>query len=406
MKRFWLLALVALFPTVALAINQSDTPPKFPLAWGANAGVPYLRSIPSASQIGTQNCAASLNDGFPPLTFVPASAGGCPPFGQDFNGVLKQITQAAQWQQAGGPIFYDSAFSTSVNGYPKGAILSSAVTPGTQWLSTADNNTTNPDSSAAAGWIQNPTQILIGTPLQSLTATVPPGYVSANGLTIGDASSNATNRANADTQFLFSSVWAACPNTQCPIFTSGGAGSSRGVSAAADYAAHKALAVQNMNAAALMGADSQSGTTTSLLVNVPVTSGSRTVPGSLLGENLHALLIAELAQHGHGVNDPQHSHGVIDPQHSHGIIDPGHTHGHNAQANLGNASAQTGGGFTSSTSGGATISPAGTGITVATSLTGITVATSLTGITVAQTGSNTPHNTVPRSMICYWNLKL
>jgi len=55
---------------------------------------------PQASQIGITNCAASLTDGFPPLTFVPVAQGGCPPFGSDFNGILRQITQWSQWMQA------------------------------------------------------------------------------------------------------------------------------------------------------------------------------------------------------------------------------------------------------------------------------------------------------------------
>ncbi len=398
MKRFWSFALAVsllLMPFSALAINQSDTPPKFPLAWGSNAGGAYIRSIPTTSQIGIQNCAASLNDGFPPLTFVPASAGGCPPFGQDFNGALKQITQAAQWQQAGGPIFYNSAFSTSINGYPKGAILSSAVTPGTQWMSTTDNNTNDPDGDTPTGWVQAPGQVPVGTPVQALTITTPSGYVLANGLSIGDASSNGTGRANADTKFLFAFVWTNYPTF--PIFTSGGIPTTHGVSAAADYAAHKAVQLPSFQGLALMGADSfTGGPSTTYLSGVPVESGNRTTPGSALGENLHALTAAENGTHSHAntLTDTGHTHANT-------LTDPGHTHASNAQANLGNVGAQTGGGFTSSTSGGAGISPSTTGIT-------INNASHTTGITITNTnyGNSTPHNTVPRSAIVYWNLKL
>lgn len=55
--------------------------------------------------------------------------------------------------------------------------------------------------------------------------------------TIGDASSGATIRANADTSALFTLYWTNYINTYCPV--SGG----RGVSAAADFAAHKTLAI-------------------------------------------------------------------------------------------------------------------------------------------------------------------
>jgi hypothetical protein len=138
------------FAPTARAINASAVPPKFPIPWGNSAGSSYIHSIPKTSQIGIQNGAASLTDGFPPLTFLPVGAGGAPPFGSDFNGILMQITQWAQWQAAGGPIVYDSAFSSSIGGYPLGAVLSSA-TPGNLWFNTVDNNTTDPDT-GGAGW--------------------------------------------------------------------------------------------------------------------------------------------------------------------------------------------------------------------------------------------------------------
>jgi hypothetical protein len=95
------------------------------------------------------NCAASLTDGFPPLTFVPSTAGGCPPFGQDFNGILKQLSQWSQWAGAGAASTYDSGFSASIGGYPSGAALANAATPGCFWVSTADNNSSDPDMGGA-----------------------------------------------------------------------------------------------------------------------------------------------------------------------------------------------------------------------------------------------------------------
>ena len=129
----------------AWALTAAATPTKFPLCWGASAGSSYIRNIPIASQIGIQNGAASLTDGYPPLTFTPISAGGVPPFGQDMNGILKQITCNSQWSEAGAPWFYDNSFSTYIGGYPKGAVLSAGDT-GNFWFSTADNNTSDPDS--------------------------------------------------------------------------------------------------------------------------------------------------------------------------------------------------------------------------------------------------------------------
>lgn len=144
-------AVILFFVTVSavMAASQSGIPPKFPVPWGNTAGSAYIRSIPLTSQIGTVNCAASLPDGFPPLTFVPSAAGGCPPFGQDFNGILKQITQWSQWQQMGASVPYDSGFSASIGGYPKGVLLSNASIPTCYWSSTVDNNTSDPDTGGA-----------------------------------------------------------------------------------------------------------------------------------------------------------------------------------------------------------------------------------------------------------------
>lgn len=70
--------------------------------------------------------------------------------------------------------------------------------------------------------------------------TAPPGWLLIDGKTIGSASSGATSRANADTFALFEQVW-AFPATSVPIYTSTGAASTRGASAAADFAANKRL---------------------------------------------------------------------------------------------------------------------------------------------------------------------
>src|SRR5882757_8166258 len=184
-------------------MQVASSPPKFPKVWGQNAGDPFIRPIPVDSQIGINAGFASLNDGFPPLTMTPIPAGGVPPFGQDTNGILKQITQSIQWEQAGGGYFFDAAFATAIGGYPAGAILNSAVVLGRQWMSLVDNNLTDPDSAAAAGWVLPPGQLPAGTPVPSFSSVVPYGFVPANGLTIGNAASNASGRANADALFLF-----------------------------------------------------------------------------------------------------------------------------------------------------------------------------------------------------------
>lgn len=158
-------------------MQDSDLPIKFPIPWANGAGGSFIRPIPQASQIGIENGAASLTDGFPPNCFIPISGGGSWPWGQDANGILKQMTQWLRWAQAGGPITYDASFQTSIGGYPKGAIVQSAVTLGMLWLCLVDNNVTNPDT-GGAGW-----QVLVNLNRNVAVWKVVAGvqYVSVNG---------------------------------------------------------------------------------------------------------------------------------------------------------------------------------------------------------------------------------
>ena len=129
-------------------MESTEVPDKFPIPFAANAGSGFIRDIPtdSSSTLG----AASLYDGFPPACFAPPSAGGVPPSGQDFNGVLYRVTAWARWLQAGGFPAFDSDYSSAIGGYPLRAALISA--DGTHfWRSTIENNTNNPDT-GGAGW--------------------------------------------------------------------------------------------------------------------------------------------------------------------------------------------------------------------------------------------------------------
>lgn len=155
-------------------MQAAEIPDKFPVAFASSAESGDIRPIPETTADPT---AASLVGGFPPDTFTAIGAGGSPPDGRDFNGLLLQITQWNQWQQAGAPVGYDSTFSTSIGGYPKGAVLSSA-TFGQFWLSTIDDNATDPDS-GGAGWAR----LTMASP--SLNATTLRGAGSSGGKTAG-----------------------------------------------------------------------------------------------------------------------------------------------------------------------------------------------------------------------------
>jgi hypothetical protein len=86
-------------------------------------------------------------------------------------------------------------------------------------------------------------------------STAPSGWLAANGNTIGNASSNATHAA-ATYDALFTVLWDNWTNTDLPILTSGGAASTRGASASADFAANKRLPLPNLNGIFVRGAGS------------------------------------------------------------------------------------------------------------------------------------------------------
>lgn len=132
-------------------MQSNQIPTKFQIPFGNAAQPGYIRPVPQASQIGITDGAASLSDGFPPLNFLPTGAGGVPPFGQDMNGIINQISAWCRWQAGGGAPMYDSTWAQAVGGYPVGSVVA-ATTAGGLWLCTAENNLTNPDQ-GGTGWI-------------------------------------------------------------------------------------------------------------------------------------------------------------------------------------------------------------------------------------------------------------
>lgn len=131
---------------------QTSSQPKLLPVPFADAG--SKQNIPNDSQIGITAGRASYVDGFPPLTRTPLAAGGVPPFGTDFNGVLNDITAALRWSQAGSGYPFNADFNTAISGYPKGARIPNSTLDGF-WLNTTDGNSTNPENttSALTGWV-------------------------------------------------------------------------------------------------------------------------------------------------------------------------------------------------------------------------------------------------------------
>lgn len=153
-------------------MQLSNSPGKLVLPFASSGN---KNAIPVNSQIGITPGAASLADGFPPLTMTPVAAGGVPPSGLDMNGILYEMSAIARWANAGGSYPYDADFATSadVGGYPKGARVLRADGSG-YWFNTVDNNETDPDSGAAAGWVPDFTSGVAVVPMASANVTLTP----------------------------------------------------------------------------------------------------------------------------------------------------------------------------------------------------------------------------------------
>lgn len=106
-------------------------------------------------------------------------------------------------------------------------------------------------------WINQNTVTLENTLLNTLQPTglmqsymgltAPAGWVLADGGSIGNAASGATNRANADTEALFTLIYNSMADPQAPV--SGG----RGAGAAADFALNKNITIPDLRGKSAFG---------------------------------------------------------------------------------------------------------------------------------------------------------
>lgn len=108
---------------------------------------------------------ATLSEGFPKITMIPESSGGKAPKGLDMNGALYQVSVDTVHRQKGKQIQYDATYAKNIGGYSKGAILQSTDLT-KSYISTVDNNLTDPDSSASSGW-----NVYAQTPTATSTTT-------------------------------------------------------------------------------------------------------------------------------------------------------------------------------------------------------------------------------------------
>lgn len=125
-------------------MKNTDSPTLFGTAFGSSAATADITSpLPDTT---TTSGRASLAAGFPPENFTPTAAGGVPPYGADWNGILNMLSLAIQALQARGISEWDSTFSEDISGYPQYAVVQYS---GEYYVSTADANTTTPGADGA-----------------------------------------------------------------------------------------------------------------------------------------------------------------------------------------------------------------------------------------------------------------
>ena len=395
----------------------ANAPAKIPLPF-ASSGL--KNTIPEASQIGITPGAASLTDGFPPLTLTPLASGGVPPSGKDMNGVLFGQSAVARWSNAGGGYVFDASFVADVNvgGYPKGARILRTDGAG-YWLNTTDNNTTDPESAGAvaAGWVPDFTS-------GGTAVTMTNANVTLTGLQYGNPIIVITGTLTANLNLIFPNIakdWIVINNTTGGYTVTCKTAAGTGVVVTLTQTIvgdgtniYLAAAVSNL------GVSAQVGNVSWYPANVPPANCIK-ANGSLLsrasypalwayaqasgnlaasdgawlggqfspGDGSTTFRIPDLrGYHIRGFDDSRgidagraigtvqadatitHNHGVNDTGHSHGVTDPSHVHSYGNTSNI-----QNGGGSPSAFNAGST------GVTNA-STTGVTIVAATTGITV------------------------
>lgn len=128
----------------------------------------------------------------------------------------------------------------------------------------------------------------------------PAGWVKENGGTIGNPASGATNRANADTQALFTLLWNQFNQTALPIQDSSGAVTTRGASAAADFAAAKRMPLFDSRSRFLRGADDSLGYDATLVVGLAQADVIKSHAHTASGSTSHAHLVRGVNPGGSG----------------------------------------------------------------------------------------------------------
>lgn len=215
--------------------------------------------------------------------------------------------------------------------------------------------------------------------------TAPAGWIFGAGRTIGNVASNSTERANADTATLYTLLWNNYDNTRLPIQDSTGTPTTRGASAANDFAANKRLPVPDYRGRVRASLDFDNGGGAASRITVAGGNFDGTIMGNSGGAQNHTMLQAESAipSHSHTITDPGHAHTMA---HTHTITDPQHAHTYTAPT--ANVSVRNDANQVN------VAGPIAAGTATSTNATGIT---GTNGSSAANTGSNTTGITTTNS---------
>ena len=143
-----------------------------------------------------------------------------------------------------------------------------------------------PSSGGGGGSSVDPTALIqTGNMIMRYGVGVLTGYVRLNNLTIGSATSGATERANADAQALFNYLWGVDPT----LVVVGG----RGITAAADWTANKQLTLPDWRGY-LVGALDDMGNSAAGRLTSAFFGTAATVLGAAGGAQSQTLSLAQL----------------------------------------------------------------------------------------------------------------
>lgn len=233
-------------------------------------------SVPNTFSSGTTISSSAMNANFSDI-------------GSEITNSLPRDGQASMTGQfkasSGTAAAPGIAFSSDTNTgfYSKSGDTIGIVAGGTEVGTIGTSGLTDANSNAIVGM---PT----GAMMMYGATTAPTGWTRCNGRTIGNASSSATERANADTSALFTFLWTNYSDSVCAVST------GRGASAAADYAANKTIALPDLRGRAFFGLDDMGGTAASRLGTVITSS---TTNGASGGAETVALSETHVPSHTH-----------------------------------------------------------------------------------------------------------